>query len=234
MSGPLTYEVNGEVITYDPDAYTDASEIYNQAAENANDIVNGFENSELYKQITKLYGEEQPEWLTPYLNGEVGGNLDWSFASDSGLESTLALIGDLVSEPVTLTLVPVIDTENFSSEYGKISDAIQLQAPLEMHSSIVIDDANPISINDSGIREGLESIRSTVASGTSTVINALSTLGDQVNSLGIRISQMKLYLDSGALVGGIIGQVDRGLYASAMNGLATGVSAYQPYISPNG
>ena len=103
-----------------------------------------------------------------------------------------------------------------------------------MHSSIVIDDANPISINDSGIREGLESIRSTVASGTSTVINALSTLGDQVNSLGIRISQMKLYLDSGALVGGIIGQVDRGLYASAMNGLATGVSAYQPYISPNG
>lgn len=128
-------------------------------------------------------------------------------------------------DPLKVTITPVFDMTNFTPE------ALQTQLdnmPIQFTQGTT---PNHMTIEFKGLGEELniaevinklEQIRSGVAVWGLQNVTATNRLGVDIDGVANEISRMKLYLDTGALVGGILPLVDAGLYKRSVTASRTG------------
>lgn len=128
-------------------------------------------------------------------------------------------------DPLTVKITPVFDMQNFTPEtLQQQLDAMPIQFTPGTTPNKVSIEFKGLSeeLNLAAIRHKLEEIRfATVTWGSQTVV-ATNRLGADIDAVAAEISRMKLYLDTGALVGGILPMVDAGLYRRSVTASRTG------------
>ena len=128
-------------------------------------------------------------------------------------------------DPLKVTITPVFDMTNFTPE------ALQTQLdnmPIQFTQGTT---PNHMTIEFKGLGEELniaevinklEQIRSGVVVWGLQNVTATNRLGVDIDGVANEISRMKLYLDTGALVGGILPMIDAGLYKRSVTASRTG------------
>ena len=136
----------------------------------------------------------------------------------SELRTHLQSFGDALNETETfeITITPVFDYSQLTQE--------SVQAALDNRPiALNIDkDTGMIQIDFTGLYESLRLneitsrldniANATVVSGYNTAY-AIDRLAGHIDGIANEVSRLKLYLDGGALVGGIIADIDKALYA---------------------
>ena len=126
-----------------------------------------------------------------------------------GLQSTLD-----TDDTLTLSIRPVLDTKDFGTEISTLQSLISSGLPVGINGTVSFG-GQQIPINDTNIVTELQLLRTEVANARlfiqSAVNNMGLSVGNKITGLGSDIRQMKFYLDTKVLVGGILGGVDQGL-----------------------
>lgn len=129
--------------------------------------------------------------------------------------------------PYTLTITPILDFSNFDNEWGKLSEYIQGQVPLNINGTFNLGD-QALNINGEEIVNEIRMLRDQMSMNQQAIYSAIGSVesgfGSKFDALSREISGMKLYLDGNTLVGGIIGRVDSSLYKRAYIAAKTGIS----------
>ena len=222
------------------DALANAGKLQNEEGESftITDVLSDFLGDEgEYNTLMKSFDEK-----TGALEEKMGG-LMGTFADSSWLDfkdeegNNVDIIGtlqghlDSLSEtlnnmdPLKVTITPVFDMTNFTPE------ALQTQLdnmPIRFTQGTT---PNHMTIEFKGLGEELniaevinklEQIRSGVAVWGLQNVTATNRLGVDIDGVANEISRMKLYLDTGALVGGILPMIDAGLYKRSVTASRTG------------
>lgn len=163
------------------------------------------------------------KWFEVDENGNIPGLAD----IQTQFDTAIAQMEEAGNMDLTLQIRPVLVMDDFGTEYGKLQNALAVQAPLNLNASVFLGEQK-LPIDDTNMVSVLASIRTDMnmneQSMESALNNAVVSLGYKLNELGDDIAKMKLYLDSDLLVGGISGKMDSALYKRINNAAKTGVS----------
>ena len=163
------------------------------------------------------------KWFEVDENGNIPGLAD----IQTQFDTAIAQMEEAGNMDLTLQIRPVLVMDDFGTEYGKLQNALAVQAPLNLNASVFLGEQK-LPIDDTNMVSVLASIRTDMnmneQSIESALNNAVVSLGYKLNELGDDIAKMKLCLDSDLLVGGISGKMDSALYKRINNAAKTGVS----------
>ena len=180
--------------------------------------------SMLSEKISDNMSLDLGKWLDVDENGTIPALADieekWN-AAVSQMEDS----GDLNLE-LGITPVLIMD-ETFQNQVDALKATINSQVPIAVNGSVNIGE-QAIPIDDSAIVNKLQLLSTQLEINrvsNAQALNAVTaSLGMRITNLGNDIASMKLYLDTGALVGGIIGAVDSQLYQRGWYGSMTGIT----------
>lgn len=222
------------------DALANAGKLKNEEGESftITDVLSDFLGDEgEYNALMKTFDDKTGalEEKMGSLMGTFAGS-DWlDFKDEEGndvdiigtLQGHLDSLGETLNnmDPLKVTITPVFDMTNFTPE------ALQTQLdnmPIQFTQGTT---PNHMTIEFKGLGEELniaevinklEQIRSGVAVWGLQNVTATNRLGVDIDGVANEISRMKLYLDTGALVGGILPMIDAGLYKRSVTASRTG------------
>jgi hypothetical protein len=142
-------------------------------------------------------------------------------------EEFLATLDEMFAKEYTWKIRPVLNFENFPTDLQGFQSYLDGQAtPLHMDALIAFGDQT-IPIQDDGILDGMNRIRSEIETNRIAMENSIrmvnDNLGNRISALGNDISSLRLTLNTGELVGGILRDIDRGLYEAGLHESMTGV-----------
>lgn len=222
------------------DALQNAGKLVNENGETftISDVLSGFlgEDGEYNKLMSTF--DEKTGALEEKMKGLMGTFTDSSWfefkdeaGNDIDIIGTLQGHLDTLSEslnkmdPLTVKITPVFDTTNFTPQtLQQQLNTMPIQfTPGTVPSKVTFEFKGlNEELNMTAIYNKLEQIRAAeVAWGLQNVV-ATNNLGRDIDGIAAEISRMKLYLDTGALVGGILPYVDAGLYKRSVTASRTG------------
>ena len=137
------------------------------------------------------------------------------------MQSHLTSLGTTLSgmEPLKITITPVLNYDNLTPE------AIQTELDNRPLTLGVGADTTKMTIDFTGlyqelnldaIKQRLEDLVSTVSIAGGNNASAISALAGHIDGIATEVARLKLYLDTGALVGGITPLVDKELNRQAI------------------
>lgn len=144
------------------------------------------------------------------------------------IQNHLSTLGTTLStmDPLTVKITPVFDWTNLTPE--------AIQAELDNRPLTVLGgtETKQLSIDFTGLdtaldmqalRTGLDNIRSAVIVYGNNTATAVSNLAGHMDGIANEVARLKLYLDTGALVGGITPYIDKELNKRSLTSERTGV-----------
>lgn len=153
---------------------------------------------------------DMDKWLQTDENGKIPAleNLETQW------NTAIAQFEESGGANFELQIRPVIDMTEFGTEAQKLQTYFNGALPLSINASFALG-TQKLPIEDTTIVSELQALRTEVVNARlfiqSAVNNAGVSVGNRITSLGSDIRQMKFYLDTNLLIGGIIGGVDKGL-----------------------
>ena len=170
-------------------------------------LSNGMEIQDFFTFTDKNGNPEDPLAEMQAVTGELQKVLDES--SDSS--------------PLTVKVTPVFDFENLKEENFRAELANQ-----NISLPVLFSDGS-LQISFEGLAEelGMANIAQKLemlSANSAVQIATTRALGTHIDLIANEVSRLKLYLDTGALVGGIIDDVDAELYNRSVSSGRTGVS----------
>lgn len=152
--------------------------------------------------------------LDKWLQTDANGNIPALENLETQWNTAIAQFEESGGSNFELQIRPVIDMTNFGTEAQKLQTYFNGALPLSVNATFAFG-AERLPINDSNIVNELQLLRTEVANARlfiqSAVNNMGISVGNKITGLGSDIRQMKFYLDTKVLVGGILGGVDQGL-----------------------
>ena len=131
--------------------------------------------------------------------------------------------GDLPE--LTLPITPVLRIDKFNEDWEGFRSKLT-EVPMEMNAMVVFGEQT-IPIDDTRILSEMQNIRTEITVSRNAMENAIAnvngTLGSKLDSLDANISNLRLVLDTGAVVGGLVSGLDAALYNRGMVSGITGV-----------
>ena len=131
--------------------------------------------------------------------------------------------GDLTE--LTLPITPVLRVDKFNEDWEGFRSKLT-EVPMEMNAMVVFGEQT-IPIDDTRILSEMQNIRTEITVSRNAMENAIAnvngTLGSKLDSLDANISNLRLVLDTGAVVGGLVSGLDAALYNRGMVSGITGV-----------
>ena len=125
-----------------------------------------------------------------------------------------------------LQIRPVFRLDDFGNEVSRLSDFIKNEVPLNMNADMFFG-SDGIPIRDANIVDKLEEIRREITYNKESMMSELrlqtTTLGNSIYNLGNDIARMKVWIESKALVGAIVDDMDAALYEKGYAAGMTGV-----------
>ena len=125
-----------------------------------------------------------------------------------------------------LQIRPVFRLDDFGNEVSRLSDFIRNEVPLNMNADMFFG-GDGIPIRDANIVDKLEEIRREITYNKESMEYELrlqtTTLGNSIYNLGNDIARMKVWIESKALVGAIVDDMDAALYEKGYAAGMTGV-----------
>ena len=184
-----------------------------------NEQIDGFEFTDLGDKFQNMFSFKDPE---------TGEDMDLTTKLTEALGEVQEKINETSFE---IKIVPVIDMSHMDAEalrktLGDYPIRMNMGS-FSMPQSVQIEIANLAKNMDlEGVRSDIRSVTTAVDFHRTITVKALNELGGKINSLSNDIAKMKLYLDTGVLVGGITPMIDRELGKRSDNAESTGVSPY--------
>ena len=109
-----------------------------------------------------------------------------------------------------IKITPVFDMSGLNADVMQnLMSAANLRLPVP-GLAVQMDNTATLSRLDT-IQSQIDSMILRVSSENVRNMEAIRSLGSDIREVGYSISRLRLYLDTGALVGGIIGRVNQGL-----------------------
>ena len=179
---------------------------------------NSFEIPDISDKIANAFSFKDPE---------TGEDMDLTGKLTEALGEVQEKINETSFE---IKIVPVIDMSHMDTEaLRKTIGDYPVRMPLgnyTMPDSVRIEIANLAkNIDLEGVRSDIRSVTTAVDLSRTLTVKAINAMADRIDNLGSDIARMKLYLDTGVLVGGITPLIDRELGRRASAADTTGVSS---------
>lgn len=120
----------------------------------------------------------------------------------NGIQSAVSKITDLVENGIDTdpTIRPVMDLSDVNSGIRDLNSMMDSSTSMDLAASANFDMNRMLTRNQNGVIVNNED-----------VVNAIGELKSDIADMGDAIRNLKLVLDSGTLVGGIVGQMDQAL-----------------------
>ena len=158
---------------------------------------------------------------------ETGEDLDLA----ASLQETLGTFQDELNSGTEfeIKIVPTFDLSNLTEESLRTALGdypIGLPLSFTMPESMKVDFTGLAeAIDVEGLKSLLGNLNSSILSGNSSIVTAIQQMEGRINSVASAIYNLKLYLDTGVLVGGITPLIDRELGRRASQASRTGVTS---------
>jgi hypothetical protein len=164
----------------------------------------GIEFPDMSEKLSQSFSFKDPE---------TGEDLDLS----GKLKDTLAGFEESLNEnsEFQIKIVPTFDLSNLNEEslrtaLGDYPVGLPLQ--FSMPDVLTIDFTGMAAeLNMDDVRTRIDQVTTAVDNSRIAMVDAITNMGVRIDNLGISIRQLRLYLDTGALVGGITPMIDREL-----------------------
>ena len=160
---------------------------------------------------------------------EKGWDSLFSFKDENGkeidmvseLQSKMTELNETLNtmEPIQVKITPIFSFENLTADSLRSQlGANSFNLPIGIEASGLKMDYTGLNneLDLGSIRQKLDTLASVMNTNSSYISSAISNLSWHIDSVSSAVSRMSLYLDTGALVGGIMGRIDAGLNRNAM------------------
>ena len=119
------------------------------------------------------------------------------------------------TDALEVNITPIFDFENLTTE--KLQEALKehpVALPVNIDTGTMTVDFTGLSteLDVASILAKLDSIKESIDSAGRDTVSGIGGLGDHMDSVSVGISRMRVYLDTGVLVGQIVPMIDRELY----------------------
>ena len=184
------------------------------------------DTSALEAQVAQLTGENGLiTQLTKSLPsfGEVMDSKGWTSFTDAdgkpvdivgGLQEKLTDLSTTLNEtPLQVTITPVFDMKNLTAE-GVQKALSENHVPLFFNTEGMRVDFSGLNqaLDMDGIKSRLDVIAGNILLSRNDQVSSITSLGSHMDYVGNTIAALKLYLDTGLLVGALTPMIDRELY----------------------
>lgn len=179
--------------------------------------MDGYEIPDISGKLASAFSFKDPE---------TGKDMDLTSKLTEALNSVQEKINETSFE---IKIVPIIDMSHLDAEViRKTLGDYPVRMPMgnfNMPESIRMEIANLAgNINLEGVRSDIKGVTTAVDLNRDLTVKAINAMKAEISGLNSAISKIKLYLDTGLLVGGITPMIDRELGRRASAASVTGVS----------
>ena len=130
------------------------------------------------------------------------------------------------SDEYAISIRPIFNLDNMGEEMTRLREFFNGEVPLSINGNVSLGEGR-LPIDDTNIVDKLEQIRQQMSTSNTemqmALNNATSSLSSSIVSLGRDIANMKVWIESKALVGAIVDDMDAALYEKGYTAMITGV-----------
>ena len=213
--------------------YGEGGSAENPSADSPLGLLGGFKDQMEEFEFPDISGKFQDAFK--FTNPETGEDMDIT----KSLTDTISQVEEKINGmSFEIKIVPTFDLSNLNSEVlKKTLGDYPVRLPLgnfTMPDTIQVDMASIAgSIDVDGLKVGINGVTAAVNMSRASMVQAMENMGNKILGLRADILRLKLYLDTGALVGGITPMIDRELGKRSAAADYTGVSPIlsKPYYT---
>ena len=213
--------------------YGEGGSAENPSADSPLGLLGGFKDQMEEFEFPDISGKFQEAFK--FTNPETGEDMDIT----KSLTDTISQVEEKINGmSFEIKIVPTFDLSNLNSEVlKKTLGDYPVRLPLgnfTMPDTIQVDMASIAgSIDVDGLKVGINGVTAAVNMSRASMVQAMENMGNKILGLRADILRLKLYLDTGALVGGITPMIDRELGKRSAAADYTGVSPIlsKPYYT---
>ena len=224
---------------------TDQLELLNGVTNDTSGVASMFDEAELQKVVDSVSAKmEELTKSVPSLESTFNdaGWLNFTDSNGNPLDLTQSVLPKITElettlsemKPIEVKITPVFSYENLTA------DTLMTQLGLQSVDLPVNIDGGKLKIDFEGlsnelditaIKQKLDNIAFVITTSGNLQSQRIDSLGSHMDGIANEVARLKLYLDTGALVGGIIDDIDTRLYDRSVIGSRVGSIISESVIS---